>query len=160
VEFERTLEEHPEAQADKEIALKLGGLLRSHGAAPALTNPDFFNHQLLGRIEAEEKEAPRSESTGGSFARWFLRPFPWAVACCVALGLVVYQRTLPPPERFEKFVTPPVAIVDEAPYSAEIVSAESTDPDISVTPIHSDKDNVTVLWVDGLNYLPASYHVE
>ena len=165
--FERELEAYPEAEIDKEDAAKLGSLLRSHGQAPPLSNPDFFNHQLLSRIAAESEPAPAAEPepVKGSFWTWIFRPAGWAAMCALLLGLVAVKTMHPPPLKPQlgdlMGITPaPLAVEPEAPYSAEIVSAESTDPDVSVTAIHSDKDKVTVLWMDGLDYLPASYHID
>jgi len=49
--FERELEAHPDALAEKEAEFEeLGNLLRAHVAAPALRNADFFNDQIMRQI--------------------------------------------------------------------------------------------------------------
>ncbi len=167
--FERELEEHPEAADDKSGVLKLGALLRSHGQAPVLANADFFNHQLLGRIaaEADRSSEPVAEPVRRPLLAWLFRPFAWATAACLIVAGYSAYRLLDPHHPVQKdeianyvqLSPTPIPSEPEAPNSTQIVSAESTDPDISVTPIHSEKDNVTVLWVDGLDYIPASYHI-
>jgi len=164
--FEKELEEHPDALADREDLLKLGSLLRTYGHAPELSNAEFFNHQILTQIREEEKaEAPKETVPTPIFA-WLLRPFVWATAAMLIIAGVSVYRVVSPQQQvksgLDRYVdlSPTPEPEPEKPYNVQIVSAESTDPDISVTPIHSEKDNVTVLWVDGLDYLPASYHGE
>src|ERR1039458_2319285 len=52
-EFEAELPHALDARLDKHAANQLGELFREHGRAPELTNGDFFNHQIMQRIEAE-----------------------------------------------------------------------------------------------------------
>ena len=42
-----------EARADKDAAARLHQLLATHLKAPAMTNAEFFSHQLRERIDAE-----------------------------------------------------------------------------------------------------------
>ena len=55
-----------EARADKADATRLHDLLTSHLSAPALTNTEFFNHQLRERIEAERAGDRRREASRAS----------------------------------------------------------------------------------------------
>ena len=48
-----------EAAEDKSDATRLRALLQDHLQAPALTNPDFFSHQLRERIDAEAAAVSR-----------------------------------------------------------------------------------------------------
>ena len=41
-------------------------------------------------------------------------------------------------------------------YMAQFYNARTADPAVSATAFHSKKDNVTVLWLDGLDYLPET----
>src|SRR5688572_12903082 len=72
--FEEELLQHPDALEDRKSVHKLGNLLRDFGAAPPLGNEDFFNHQLLARIEADQAPIRRKETAGQragwSFGRW------------------------------------------------------------------------------------------
>lgn len=147
--FEEELSQHPEAVEDRKAVHQLGRLLRDFGSAPPLRNPDFFNHQLLARIEAEQAPARRekveSAHAGWSFGRW-----AWlGGAACVAGMVFVLSSTLLPK-----------AGGASAPYMAQIVNARAADSGVWVTALHSDADDVTVLWIDGLDYLPASYQLQ
>lgn len=42
-------------------------------------------------------------------------------------------------------------------YVAQIIDAKTSDPSISATTVHSQDNQATVLWLDGLEYLPDSY---
>ena len=46
------------------------------------------------------------------------------------------------------------------PYLAQVIQAEATADNLWVTAVHADDDELTVLWVDGLEYLPASYQLQ
>lgn len=149
--FEVELSTHPEAEGDKESAHKLGELLRS-SRVPALSNPDFFNHQLMARIAAEQPRPAATARERRGFS-WSLGQVAWAGAFLLMLSIVVSQTWWKPGP-------PPAAITVSPAYTAQILSVRSADPMISATPLHSDKENVTVLWLDGLEYLPASYQLE
>jgi hypothetical protein len=92
--FERELPSRSEAELDRAQAQGLGRLLREQ-SAPVMQNADFFSHQLLARIEAEQEPvkqpAPKRE--------WSLFSLPnlaWASACCLLLSGTVYFATLTP----------------------------------------------------------------
>lgn len=140
--FEQELAAHPEAEREKAEALKLGDLLRQHPTAPSLTNGDFFNHQLTQRIAAESRQPRRETSTRSAF--WPIWRMAGAGAFCVLLTFVLYKAMIQP------------AAVEPSPYFAQVVDAWPSDPSISATTVYNEKDNVTVLWLSGLEYLPAS----
>ena len=147
-DFEAQLESYgiskAEAEADRAAALNLGALLRSQAEAPVLKNAEFFNQQLLRAIEAEA--APQSTPPAAA-------PFPWpfwrlvwggvsslgiAALLFAMLVLPALQRPGPPPE-----------------YYAQILNASTEDPAFSAVAVHHKQENVTVLWIDGFDYLPA-----
>jgi len=142
-EFEKQLAEHPEAIAEKDEALRLGKFLRTHPTTPRLSNPDFFNHQLMQRIAAE---APRpAEKKRGLF--WSLPRLAWAGAFCLAVAFGLYKAAIP---------TGP-AVGETSKYFAQVVESWPSDPSISATTVYNPEDNVTVVWLDGLDYIPATY---
>jgi len=142
-EFEKQLAEHPEAAAEKGDAQRLGQFLRSHPTTPKLTNPDFFNHHLIQRIAAE---TPRiAEKTGHSF--WSLPRLLWAGAFSMVIAFALFRTTIPT-------VAP---VVSDSKYFAQVVEAWPSDPSISATTVYSAENNVTVVWLDGLDYIPATY---
>src|SRR5258708_7150702 len=79
------------AEFEKDPALKLGKLLREHPTVPPLSNPDFFNHQLMQRIAAE---MPRPVER----KRAFISSIPglaWAGAFCLLVSLALFKTTIP-----------------------------------------------------------------
>ena len=143
-QFEAELQQRPEALDDRESLHKLGNLLRDFGGAPPLSNPGFFNHQLLASIEADQAPA-RSEA--GTAWSWAFRRWGWvgAAACAAVMAVALSQSLFPPKSQ---------------PYLAEVIHAEATADNLWVTAVHADDGELTVLWVDGLEYLPASYQLQ
>jgi anti-sigma factor RsiW len=142
--FEKELAAHPDAAAERDSARQLGQLLRTHATAPALGNADFFALQLQQRIAAEAP-APRHESParGGSFF-WPLSRLVWAGAACLGIAGLLYQTMIPGP-----------AARQPSDYFAQVVEAWPSAPGISATTLYNPQDNVTVLWLDGLDYMPG-----
>jgi anti-sigma factor RsiW len=135
--FEKELSEHPEARNDKDDMLRIGALLRRHSTVPRLTNPDFFNHQLMQRIAAETPREPELVERPVFF--WPLRRLVLAGAMSLGLAFGLY-----------------VALIPKTPDGdSRFVKAWSEDPRITATTV-SDQ-NVTVVWLDGLDYVPGSY---
>jgi len=130
------------AEQERAEAAKIGGLLRAHLKVPALTNADFFNHQILQQIEAERPKAvpvPQKSHFDWSLSRLF-----WAGATCLLITFGLYIT----------FVAPAPRSSPQIDYYAQILNTQTDDPDISAVAFHSKKDNVTVLWLDGLDYVP------
>lgn len=176
--FERELAERPEAELDRAQAEGLGRLLREH-SAPAMQNADFFSHQLLQRI-AEETPTPRAAAAPRR--EWSLFGLPnlaWAGACCLLLSGAVYFATLDPaserppgfaadaPKGEASLPITAVHIASATPspgepvsvYDASIIEATAVEPGVSAS-VYTQAENVTVLWLDGLDYLPASYTLQ
>ena len=151
--FEQGLPDLPAAERERADAQRLGELLRTHAAPPVLTNADFFNHQILHRIQFTESAASAPQRT---WRRWSVPRLITAGAIALLTAFVLFKTIVPPETR-----TLPVADTATAePYFAEVVDAWTADPSISVTTVYTPEDNVTVLWLDGLEYLPASYALE
>jgi anti-sigma factor RsiW len=144
-EFEQQLAEHPEAAAEKDEALKLGRLLREHPTVPKLGNPDFFNHQLMQRIAAETPKPVTVEKKPAFF--WSLPRLAWGGAFCMLVALVLFQTTIPGGEKH----------IDKSNYFAQVVENWPGNPNVSASTVYSPDDNVTVVWLDGLDYIPATY---
>lgn len=139
-EFEKQL--GPEALADRDAVLKLGTMLREHYHAPPLRNADFFNHQLTQQISTPAPSTmPRPRA---SF--WTLPRMTWAAFACLAMAFAVYRATVP---------FTPTAPPTEQEYLAQVLEARSGDPTIFATHFHSKEDNVTVLWLEGLQDVPV-----
>ncbi len=147
--FERELETVPDALTDQQAARRLGNLLRQHAAAPSLTNGDFFNHQIMARISVETPATV--EKTGRAWWRWSVPQLAFAGAVCLLMAGGLFKMMIP---------TGAEAAGAGTPYFAEIVDARTGDPSVSATTVYNAKDNVTILWLDGLDYLPASYKLD
>lgn len=143
--FEKELAAHPEANEDRAAARKLGDLLRSNPSAPSLSNADFFNLQLQQRIEAEKPRASRAEPArgGGSFFLPISRLI-WAGAACLAIAGLLYKSIIPVP-----------VVPEPSNYFAQVVETWPSDPSIYASTVYNPQDNVTVLWLDGLDYMPG-----
>src|SRR5256885_15970988 len=94
-DFENEIAAMADAQSahdDKLAAQKVGDLMRTYVHAPELKNADFFNHQLMQQIEAEQPRLdahePQREKRAWSF--WTLPRMAWAGACCIVLATALY----------------------------------------------------------------------
>ena len=133
------------AEAEMEAVRKLGVLLRDHWQAPELKNAEFFNHQLMQRIEAEAA-GPPAKRAGFS---WTLPRLAWTGAFCMTMVAMVYFMAVP---------KGPVEYSSGKEYVAQILNTQTGDPAITATTIHSKDNKLTVLWLDGLDYLSSDTH--
>ena len=143
-EFEKELAAHPEAAAERADAQKIGDLLRAQ-PAPKLGNADFFNHQLMQRIAVETLRIAEPMKARGWF--WSLPRLAFAGAACLVVAGGLFKTLIPAP----------TAPGEKSKYYAQVVEAWPADPSISATTVYNARDNVTVVWLDGLDYIPASY---
>jgi hypothetical protein len=162
--FERELESagREAAEADREDVQRLGKLLRRH-AAPTMPRADAFNAALLERIgrEGETEREPAAIPVNETPARgshWNRSKLAWAAAIALLAALAVIK--VPRGDQWTTANVAPPPIGARQQVAAEIVNASTSDADISVTPITSEQDGFTVLWLDGLDYLPASYQLQ
>jgi anti-sigma factor RsiW len=146
--FERELESHPEALAEKEAALDLGNLLRANISAPPLRNPDFFNHQLLRQIHASP---PAATLPAPRPSFWSLPRMALSGVFLLFLSTLLYFAAVPNTRR---------EVRQNEKYVSNILNARSDDPSITATSFHSKEDNVNVVWLDGLNYLPPDHKLK
>ena len=148
-EFEASLPDRAVAEAEKLEAQKLGALLKERLPARAMGNEDFFNHQLRERITREDvPELTRSRAAGPRFT-WTVGRLAWSGATALALFMVCAF-----------FVMRSKEPSDQSQYLSQILNAR-VDPGVSpyatVSMFQAKEDKVTVLWVDGLQSLPAEY---
>lgn len=125
---------------------KLGSLLRTHLTAPPMANADFFTHSILQEISRSAPASAAAVPGEGEEAR-FSWSFFWrlfsASAACAAISILFFVTLTAPregatPEYYAKFVNPKPA------------------QGISAASFHAAEENVTVLWLDGLDYVPAT----
>ncbi len=173
--FERELEARPAPAEERRDSAKLGALLRQHAAPPRLTNGDFFNHQLMARIAADERvAAPRPVARWDAW-KWSMPHLGWAGVCALLLCFTLSRSVVAPsgpPSAIPVVATmgaalSPIAGGGAGPsaagplaYSAQVLDVHAADPSISATAVHFDQEDVTVLWLDGLDYLPDDYQLQ
>jgi anti-sigma factor RsiW len=152
-EFEAALPDKAAAEAEKREAHQLGALLRQELGAQALPNEEFFSHQIRERI-AREKERPRFAWFGGGKAderstSWTVGRLAWSGAVALAIF----------------FICAVFALRDKNPgeqsqYLTQILNARVdpvVSPNATISIFETPDDRVTVLWVEGLQSLPADY---
>ena len=148
-EFEASLPDRSAAEAEKIEAQKLSALLKQQLSTRAMGNEEFFNHQLRGRIEAETLGEPTARESARPRFSWTIGRLVWTGATALALFVVCtffVMRTHEP--------------ADQSQYLSQILNAR-VDPGMSpyatVSMFQTKEDKVTVLWVDGLQSLPAEF---
>jgi len=124
--------------AERAAAERTRALIADHSAAPEMGHAEFFQHQLLHRIQQSEHE-PASERPWWTFPR-----LAWAGAFCLLVAGVLFKTFIP-------LGAPPAP--DD--YFATIVDARTYEPTITVDTVYDSRNNVTVLWLDGLDYMPT-----
>jgi anti-sigma factor RsiW len=146
--FERELESHPEALAETEADLELGALLRANITAPPLRNADFFNLEILRQIEASQPAAP-ARVPRPSF--WSLPRMALSGVFLLLLSTLLYFAAVPNTRR---------EVRQNQQYVSNILNARSDDPNITATSFHSKEDDVNVVWLDGLSYIPPDHKLK
>lgn len=150
-EFEASLPDKTAAEAERTAVKKLGALLRRELGAPALSNEEFFAHQLRERIARENAGQPRR--FGAGIARGFdwlpVRRLLWAgsvsIAIFLALAVFVMRDRNP---------------AGQSQYLTQILNARVdpvVSPNATISMFQSKDQRVTVLWTEGLQSLPADY---
>ncbi len=139
--FEQELIERGEAPTDRVDFAKFQAFLRTHAAAPMMDGADFFNHQLLEKITA-----PSGAVRPVRF--WALPRLAWFGGLSLTASVALFLAIIPKKSETHS----------QSAYIAQVISARSADPQISATAFQtrSDQpDNMTVVWLDGLDYVPA-----
>ncbi len=171
VTFEQELLEHEDAMSERAHAVKLGALLREHGNAPALKNESFFNHSLMERIYSElPTVAPDSGETARQKTWWGLPRILWAGAACLVAAMIILPIITPDTRdqraaerEFESSSAIDSLVSSEfregEVYGVEVLEATSGDPTVSAVAVNSADNTITVVWLDGLDYIPASNRI-
>jgi hypothetical protein len=145
-EFLTSLPDRRAAEAEKQSAKQVGSLLREQ--AMALSNADFFSHQLRERLDRENapmRPEPEAIRTGW----WTIRRLLWGGITSLAVFaictvLVFHERT---PSSQSQYLT-------------QILESRvdpTVSPNATISMFEKKDDHVTVLWVDGLQSLPPEY---
>jgi len=145
-EFLVSLPDKAAAEAEKQSTKQLGSFLREQ--AVTLSNADFFSHQLRERLN-RESAPPRPERDAVRTGWWTIRRLLWGGVTSLAvfaLCMVVVLREKTPPSQSQ--------------YLTEILTYRvdpTVSPNATISMFQKKEDRVTVLWVDGLQSLPAEY---
>jgi anti-sigma factor RsiW len=146
-EFEASLPDKAAAEAEKADVRKLGALLKRELGVPALTNEDFFSHQLRERIH--ESSEPSTKRVAKASTWWTIPRLLWTGTASLAVFLV-----------FTIFVIRDKNPAEESQYLTQILNARVdpvVSPNATVSMFEVKQDRVTVLWTEGLQSLPADY---
>jgi anti-sigma factor RsiW len=146
-EFEASLPDKTAAEAEKADARRLGVFLKRELGAPALTNEEFFSHQLRDRIR--QSSAPSAQREAKASTWWTIPRLLWTGTASLAVFLV-----------FTIFVIRDKNPAEESQYLTQILNARVdpvVSPNATVSMFEVKQDRVTVLWTEGLQSLPADY---
>lgn len=148
-EFEASLPDKAAADAERRDAHKLGALLRQQLQDHAMGNEEFFHHQLRERIASDARVTGAPEKTHLKPALWPIGRLVWVGATALAVFFVCTF-----------FVMREKTPTDQSQYLTQILNARVDpvmSPNATISMFESKEDKVTVLWVDGLQFLPAEY---
>jgi anti-sigma factor RsiW len=146
-EFEASLPDKAAAKAEKVDARRLGVFLKRELGAPALTNEEFFSHQLRDRIRQSSVPSAQREAKASTW--WTIPRLLWTGTASLAVFLV-----------FTIFVIRDKNPAEESQYLTQILNARVdpvVSPNATVSMFEVKQDRVTVLWTEGLQSLPADY---
>jgi hypothetical protein len=146
-EFAASLPDKAAAEAEKADARKLGVFLKRELGAPALTNEEFFSHQLRERIR--ESSAPSAQREAKASTWWTIPRLLWTGTASLVVFFV-----------FTIFVIRDKNPAEESQYLTQILNARVdtvVSPNATVSMFEVKQDRVTVLWTEGLQSLPADY---
>jgi hypothetical protein len=146
-EFEAALPDKAAAEAEKAEARKLGVLLKRELSVSALTNEEFFSHQLRETIRESSVPSVEREARGSTW--WTIPRLLWTGTASLAVFLI-----------FTIFVMRDKNPGEESQYLTQILNARVdpvVSPNATVSMFEVRQDRVTVLWTEGLQSLPADY---
>jgi hypothetical protein len=148
-EFEASLPDKTGAEAEKADARKLGALLKSELGVSALTNEEFFSHQLRERIRESSMPSVEREARARDSMWWTIPRLLWTGTASITVFLVL---TI--------FVMRDKNPAEESQYLTQILNARVdpvVSPNATVSMFEVKQERVTVLWTEGLQSLPADY---
>jgi hypothetical protein len=114
--------------------------------AEILKNEDFFSHQIRERIAREKRARDRS----GRRTTWWTVP-RLALGGAVSLALFMLCAV---------FVIHDKNPAEQSQYLTQILNARvdtTVNPNATISIFETKEDKITVLWVEGLQSLPADY---
>lgn len=131
--FEATLDDETLRAAKMWPTLR--STLRQSASEIPLPHPDFLNSQILREIAREIPPRPRAG----------LARLAWAGAFCVLTAAVLTAIFLPR---------------DIRDISTTVVSAAPAKPSVSASSFQTPGGKSSVIWLDGVDYIPADERVQ
>lgn len=117
---------------------KTRALLREHLTVPPLQNPDFINSRVLEEIERME----RAPAAAPAFSlRWLFCSGATALLLAGLLTAILMPREF--------------RLRNEEEFISQVVSARAELPQLSVSQFPAPGERGVVLWVDGVDFIPA-----
>ena len=147
VEFEASLPDKAAAELEKQEAHKLGAFLKKELPAPAMTNEEFFHHQLREQIERDSAQELRP--TGARETWWSIGRLVWTGAASIAVFIVCTF-----------FIMRDDNPGGQSPLLTQVLGARvdtNVNPNADISIFETKEYRVTVLWVNGLETLPSEY---
>jgi len=146
VEFESSLPDLAAAEAEKRDSQKLGAFLKKELGSQALSNEEFFNHQIHERIASESGDPSRATRS----TWWTIPRLVWSGATALALFVICAVGIMSHHQPGE-----------QSDYLTQILNSKvdpAANPNATVSIFETKNDDkVTVLWTEGLQTLPADY---
>jgi hypothetical protein len=113
-------------------------LLREHLTVPPLQNPDFINSRVLEAIGREDR---RPSAAAGWSLRWLF----WSGATALLMAGLLTAILMP-----HEF-----GLRSQEEFISQVVSARAEMPHLSVTEFQVPDGRGVVLWMEGVEYIPA-----
>ncbi|HEY0369773.1 MAG TPA: hypothetical protein VGC85_09270 [Chthoniobacterales bacterium] len=150
-EFEASLPDKAAAEAEKHDALQLGAFLKKEIGATAMSNQEFFSHQLREAIARDEAKdfVPATKpvrETWWSIGRLLSAGAASLAIFCVCTFFVMREQPTTGQSAYLTQIT-----------TAKIDPVLNPDATVSVFPFENKEERVTVIWTDGLKTLPSEY---
>jgi hypothetical protein len=149
-EFEASLPNKAAAEAEKRETKTVGALLKEHLVARALTNEEFFIHQIREQIAAVEAAVPAAGDMRATTRTWWTIPrLLWTGAA--SLAIFVFCTVLVMREKHP---------TEQSQYLTQVLNARvdpTVSPGATISIFETKEEKVTVLWTEGLESLPADY---
>lgn len=123
--------------SDETDWVKTKSLLREHLTAPRLEHPDFVNNCVLEEIERQKKR-PRPAMVS-------LHRLAWSGVGALLLAGTLTIIVLPqqPGRR------------SDAEFMSQVVTARAELPQLSVSEFRAPDKRGVVIWIEGVDYIPA-----
>lgn len=121
-------------------------LLREHLVVPPPDHPDFINSQVLAAIRREEAQSDHAPASPA----WSLGRLLWpgfaALTAAILLAVFLLPRDF--------------AGRGSDGFISKVIEAQAMDPKTSVTSFQVPDEGGVVLWIEGVDYIPATHLVQ